>query len=78
MKIGVVAICTLPLVAALQKKHMFCPFWAIKNGKSAFYVSSKKFLVTKVIGLGNMHISAKTGASIQNFAMKLAKPRSLG
>jgi hypothetical protein len=44
-----------------------------KNRKTTFYVASKKSLVTKVVGLTKMHMSAKNGIKIQNFAMELAK-----
>jgi hypothetical protein len=44
-----------------------------KNRKTTFYVASKKSLVTKVVGLRKMHMSAKNGVKIQKFAMKLAK-----
>jgi hypothetical protein len=30
-----------------------------KNGKSIFCVATQKSLVTKVVGIGNMHISVK-------------------
>jgi hypothetical protein len=35
-------------------------------------VASQKTLVTKVVGLGKIHISAKNGIKIQKFAMELA------
>jgi hypothetical protein len=34
---------------------------------------SKKYLVTKVVGLGKIHNSAKNGIKIQKFAMEVAK-----
>jgi hypothetical protein len=36
-------------------------------------VASKKSLVTEVIGLGKMHMSAKNAFKIQNFAMEVSK-----
>jgi hypothetical protein len=36
-------------------------------------VASKKFLVTKVVGLGKMNMSAKNGVKIQKFAMEVSK-----
>jgi hypothetical protein len=36
-------------------------------------VASKKSLVMKVVGLGKMHMSAKNGFKIQNFAMEVSK-----
>jgi hypothetical protein len=36
-------------------------------------MESQKTLVTKVVGLGNMHISTKNGMKIQKFAMELAQ-----
>jgi hypothetical protein len=33
----------------------------------------KKTLVTKVVGNGKMHITAKNGVKIQNFAIELAQ-----
>jgi pseudouridine-5'-phosphate glycosidase len=36
-------------------------------------VVSQKFLVTKVVGLGNMHNPAKNRVKIQKFAIELAQ-----
>jgi hypothetical protein len=36
-------------------------------------VASQKTLVTKVVGLGKIHISAKNGVKIQKFSMELAQ-----
>jgi hypothetical protein len=36
-------------------------------------VLSQKSLVTKVVGLGNMHNPAKNGVKIQKFTMELAQ-----
>jgi hypothetical protein len=36
-------------------------------------MESKKNLVTKIVGHGKMHISAKNGVNIQKFAMELAQ-----
>jgi hypothetical protein len=36
-------------------------------------MASKKSLVMKVVGLGKMHMSAKNGFKIQNFAMEVSK-----
>jgi hypothetical protein len=36
-------------------------------------MESKKTLLTKVVGHGKMHISAKNGVNIQKFAMELAQ-----
>jgi hypothetical protein len=38
-------------------------------------VSTKKTLVTKVVGNGKMHITAKNGVKIQNFAIELAQTK---
>jgi hypothetical protein len=37
-----------------------------------FMLQVKKNLVTKVVGLGKIHISARNGVKIQKFAMELA------
>jgi hypothetical protein len=59
MKIRVVRFCTVPLVALSQKSTCFdsCGHW--KNVKCIFYVETQKTLVTKVVGLAEMHISTK-------------------
>jgi hypothetical protein len=36
-------------------------------------VAIQKTLVTKVVGLGKMHISTKNGVNIQKFIMELAQ-----
>jgi hypothetical protein len=36
-------------------------------------VASKKSLVTEVVDLGKMHMSAKNGVKIQKFAMEVSK-----
>jgi hypothetical protein len=36
-------------------------------------VASQKTLVTKVVGIGKMHIPAKNGIKVQKFAMELAQ-----
>jgi hypothetical protein len=41
-------------------------------------MAPQKTLVTKVVGNGKMHITAKNGVKIQNFAIKLAQPSSIG
>jgi hypothetical protein len=52
---------------------MFCPILAMIKWKIHFLCfKSKKTLVMKVVGLVNMHISAKNGVRIQKFAMELA------
>jgi hypothetical protein len=38
-------------------------------------VSTKKTLVTKVVGNGKMHITAKNGVKIQNFAIELVQTK---
>jgi hypothetical protein len=38
-------------------------------------VSTKKILVTKVVGNGKMYITAKNGVKIQNFAIELAQTK---
>jgi hypothetical protein len=38
-------------------------------------VSTKKTLVTKVVGNGKMYITAKNGVNIQNFAIELAQTK---
>jgi hypothetical protein len=55
------------------KKHLFCPFRPTIKLKIYFYVASQKSLVTKIIGLGNMHISGKNGFNIQQFSMEVSK-----
>jgi hypothetical protein len=54
------------------ENHPFCPFWVLIKWKIHFFVAAQKSLVTKVVGLGKMHISAKNGANIQKFAIELA------
>jgi hypothetical protein len=44
-----------------------------KIGNPFFYVASKKSLVTKVVGIEKMHISAKNGVMIQKFAIEVSK-----
>jgi hypothetical protein len=41
--------------------------------ENAFLCGISKTLVTKVVGLVNMHIATKNGPMIQNFAMELAQ-----
>jgi hypothetical protein len=36
-------------------------------------VASQKSIVTKVVGLGKMHISARNGVKIQKFAIEVSK-----
>jgi hypothetical protein len=36
----------------------------LKNGKCIFYVKTEKTLVTKVVGLAEMHISMKNGTMV--------------
>jgi hypothetical protein len=38
-------------------------------------VSTQKTQVTKVVGNGKMHITAKDGVKIQNFAIELAQTK---
>jgi hypothetical protein len=38
-------------------------------------VASKKTLVTKVVGIGKMHIPTKNGVKIQKFAIELAQTK---
>jgi hypothetical protein len=73
MKIGVVRVCTLPLVATSQKSTCFDPFGHLKNGKCIFYVETIKTLVTKVVGNAEMHISTKNGTMVPYFAVELAQ-----
>jgi hypothetical protein len=56
------------------KNHLFCPFWSLIKWK-IYFLCGKKSLVTKVVGIGNIHISAENGVNIRKFAMKLAKTR---
>jgi hypothetical protein len=56
-----------------KKTHVLPLLGTKKNRKTTFYVASKKSLVTKVVGLRKMHMSAKNGVKIQKFAMELAK-----
>jgi hypothetical protein len=64
MKIRVVRFCTVPLVAPSQKSTCFDPSDHLKNGKCIFYVKTEKTLVTKVVGLAEMHISMKNGTMV--------------
>jgi hypothetical protein len=41
-------------------------------------MATQKTLVMKVVGNGNMHITAKNGVKIQKFAINLHKPSSIG
>jgi DMSO/TMAO reductase YedYZ heme-binding membrane subunit len=66
MKIGVVEFCMVPLVATSQKIRVV-PLPATKKWKII-----QKTLVTKVVGLVNMHISPKNGIMIRKFSMELA------
>jgi hypothetical protein len=54
------------------ENHLFCPFWVLIKWKIPFSVATQKSLVTKVVGIGKMHISAKNGANIQKFNIELA------
>ena len=38
-------------------------------------MATQKTLVVKVVGNGNMHITAKKGVKIQNFAIELAQTK---
>jgi hypothetical protein len=71
MKIGVVEFCMVPLVATSQKIRVV-PLPATEKWKMHFYVEIQKTLVTKVVGLVNMHISPKNGIMIRKFSMELA------
>jgi hypothetical protein len=54
------------------KNHPFCPFWVLIKWKNPFFcVTTQKSLVTKVVGIGKMHITAKNGGNIQKFAIEL-------
>jgi hypothetical protein len=64
MKIRVVRFYTMPLVAPSQKSTCIDPSGHWKNGKCIFYVESQKILVTKVVGLAEMHISTKNGTMV--------------
>jgi hypothetical protein len=64
MKIRVVRFFTVPLVAPSQKSTCFDPSGHWKNGKCIFYVETQKTLVTKVVGLVEMHISTKNGTMV--------------
>jgi hypothetical protein len=48
-------------LAATSQKTTVLPLLATKKMENAFYVEFQKTLVTKVAGLGNMHISTKMG-----------------
>jgi hypothetical protein len=61
MKIRVVRFYTVTLVAPSQKNTCFDPSGHWKNGKCIFYVATQKILVTKVVGLAEIHISTKMG-----------------
>jgi hypothetical protein len=64
MKISVVRFCTVPLVAPSQKTTYFDPSDHWKNGKCIFYMETQKTLVTKVVGLAEIHISTKNGTMV--------------
>jgi hypothetical protein len=64
MKIRVVRFCIVPLVAPSQKAPVFDPSGNWKDGKCIFYVETQKTLVTKVVGLAEMHISTKNGTMV--------------
>jgi hypothetical protein len=51
-------------VATSQKSICFDPSGQWKNGKCIFYVETQKTIVTKVVGLANMHISTKNGTMV--------------
>jgi hypothetical protein len=55
---------TIPLVGPSQKTLVLLILGTKKNRKSTFYLASKNSLVTKVVGLGRMHMSAKNGVKI--------------
>jgi hypothetical protein len=55
------------------KKHMFCPFWPLIKCKIHFCVSTQKTLVTKDVGNGKMHITAKNRVNIQKNSIELAQ-----
>jgi hypothetical protein len=40
-----------------------------------FYLATQKILVTKVVVIGKMHISAKNGANIRKFDVELAQTK---
>jgi hypothetical protein len=40
-----------------------------------FYAATQKTLVTKVVGNGKMHNTAKNGVNIQNFAIELTQTK---
>jgi hypothetical protein len=73
MKNRVVMLCTLPLVAPLQKSTYFDPSGLPKNGKCIYYVETRKILVAKVVGNAKMHISTKNGTMVPKFAVELAQ-----
>jgi hypothetical protein len=64
MKVRVVRFCIVPLVAPSQKSTSFDPSGHWKNGKCIFYVETQKTLVTKVVGLAEMHIYTKYGTMV--------------
>jgi hypothetical protein len=60
----VVRFCTVPFEAPSQKSTCFDPSSQWKNRKCIFYVETQKTLVTKVVGLAEMHISTKNGTMV--------------
>jgi hypothetical protein len=64
MKIRVVRFCTVPLVTPSQKSTCYDPSSHRKNEKCIFYVETQKTLVTKVVGIAEMHISTKNGTMV--------------
>jgi hypothetical protein len=55
---------------------MFCPFWPLIKWKIHFFSKeTQKTLVMKVVGNGNMHITAKNGVKIQIFDIELAQTK---
>jgi hypothetical protein len=73
MKIRVVRFCTLPFEAPSQKITCFDPSGHQKNGKSIFYVETKKTLVAKIVGNAKLHISTKNGTMVPQFVVELAQ-----
>jgi hypothetical protein len=61
------------LGSPFTKHHLFCPFWTLIKWKIHFINGNLKTLVTKVVGNGKMHITAKNGIKIRKFAIELAQ-----
>jgi hypothetical protein len=65
----------MPLVVTSQKTHVL-PILATNKMENPFFsMANQKTLVTKVVGNGNMHITAKNGVKIEKFAIELEQTK---